>query len=144
MSRELQGLLEQAGKSGFTWWQFRDCDELAGLRRHPDTTDVAGSTDVLVLRHTDVAHAYRTPAGPLEDELAPTRVWWWYGGPTAQTIRALLTLPAPGTPGAPGTLMPIPAPTGVAGDLTPVRIRVPRWSTRPTRSAGSDERVRWA
>lgn len=124
ISQELDELLERAGKAGFVWWEFASGSEprLAGVLSGPDTADV------LVLHDNNVAHAYRTPAGPLDEVFRPDMVWWWFGGPPELTVRTLLSLPAHGAPGAPGPLMPNPAPTGVPGDLTPVRVRAPLWT----------------
>lgn len=130
--RELDDLLEQLGKVGFLWWHFPAAADrpevLAGVYQYPHAETTDGTCDVVVLHHDELAHAYRAPAGPLDEVFRPAQVWWWYGGPPDQTIRALLALPQPGVPGAPGTLMPLPAGTGVAGDLAPVRVHAPRWT----------------
>lgn len=127
--RQLDELFEQLGKAGFTWWHFRATaagpDVLAGLQQHPR----AEAADVFVLHHHELAHAYRAPTGPLEDVFRPDRVWWWFGGPPDQTVRALLGLPRPGASDAPTVLMPLPAPTGVPGELTPVRVQAPLWAS---------------
>jgi hypothetical protein len=128
MSHELQELLEQAGKAGFSWWEFRRTDSsrpdvLAGLLHRGE------ATDVLVLHRDDIAHAYRTPTAQAEDVFRPDQVFWWFGGPPELTVGTLLALPAPDASGAPHRLVPVPVPSGVAGELTPVRVRVPLWQS---------------
>jgi hypothetical protein len=119
---ELDALLETAGRRGYLWHMFRTDrhgpEVLAGVCRHD------GCADVFVLLDTEHARAYRTPTGPDIDLFAPTLVFWWYGASPVWTLRALLTLPAPGAAGA---LVPAPAGLGIPGDRTPVRIRHRRW-----------------
>ena len=101
---------------GYRWQMFhtdRNGPELlAGVRHH------SACTDVIVLSGADVAHAYRLPADPDTDVFAPARVHWWYAASPVWTLRALLTLPAPGDPGAPRTLHPAPPGAGI-----PVTVR---------------------
>jgi hypothetical protein len=92
-------------------------DVLAGVFRW------SAATDVIVLTGAEHAHAYRMPAGPGLDEFAPRAVFWWYRASPVWTLRALLTLPAPGLPGAPATLGPAPPGAGVPGARVPVRVR---------------------
>lgn len=145
---EVDALLEEAGKRGFMWHQYRvdrhGPDVLAGVYQWE------GFADVVVIADVTHAHAYRTPTSPNTDVFAPTHVTWWYGdntrlwqsrpdrlpvtgigaGSLVWTLRALLTLPAPGDPYAPATLVPALPGTGISGARVPVRIRR-RTVTRP-------------
>lgn len=131
---ELEALLEEAGRRGYLWYQFRPDhhgpDVLAGVYRWNHCSDVVVLTDE---RST---HAYRTPTGPAVDVFAPSHVHWWYGRSDGSvpgtvlpgismvwTLRALLTLPAPGEPGGVPPLVAAPNGTGVSGDRVPVRLR---------------------
>ncbi|OLF12725.1 hypothetical protein BLA60_05455 [Actinophytocola xinjiangensis] len=145
---EVDALLQEAGKRGFMWHQYRvdrhGPDVLAGVFQWE------GFADVVVILDDTHAHAYRTPTGPDTDVFAPTRVTWWYGDNTrlwqsrpgllpvtgingdslVWTLRALLTLPEPGHPQAPVTVVPALPGTGISGARVPVRIRR-RTVTRP-------------
>jgi len=118
---ELDGLLETVGKRGYLWHMFRadqhGPEVLAGVLQH------GGCADVFVFSGGDHAHAYRAPTGRHADVFAPIQVYWWYRASPVWTLRALLTLPAPGDPDAPDTLTPVPPGLGVPGDRVPVRIR---------------------
>jgi hypothetical protein len=118
---ELDALLGEAGRRGFLVHMFR-VD-----RRGPEVVasvfNWGGCSDVFVLSGTDHAQAYRMPTGPAADVFAPDHVVWWYRSSPVWTLRALLTLPEPGQPGAPVALSPAPPGLGVPGDRTPVRIR---------------------
>lgn len=118
---ELEALLRKAGEHGYLWHMFRTDrhgpDVLAAVFHH------RGCADVLVLPGQEHAHAYRLPTGPHTDVFAPVQVFWWYGASPVWTLRALLTLPAPGHPDAPVALVPAPPGSGVSGDRVPVRVR---------------------
>lgn len=118
---ELDALLEKAGRRGFMVHMFRSD------RHGPDVVAAVyqweGCADVLVLFDDQRAHAYRTPTGENTDVFAPTHVHWWYGASAVWTLRALLTLPHPGHPDAPGTLVPAPAGARLPGERVPVRMR---------------------
>lgn len=79
--------------------------------------------DVVVLFDDQHAHAYRMPTGEGTDVFSPTHIYWWYGANPVWTLRVLLTLPEPGQPYAPDTLVPAPPGAGVPGSRMPVRIR---------------------
>ncbi|WP_133902172.1 hypothetical protein [Actinophytocola oryzae] len=115
---ELDVLLETAGKRGYLWHMFRvdghGPEVLAGVLQHE------GCADVFVLSGIGNAHAYRVPTCMDTDVFAPTRVFWWYCATPVWTLRAVLTLRAPGELGA---LIQAPAGLGVPGDRMPVRIR---------------------
>jgi hypothetical protein len=57
--------------------------------------------DVVILRDQARASAYRAPTFPGTDVFCPTVVAWQYHASPVWTLRAALTLPAPGDPGAP-------------------------------------------
>jgi hypothetical protein len=118
---ELDALLEKAGKLGFMVHAFR------ADQHGPDVLAAAYQwefcADVVVLVDDQRAHAYRVPTWDGVDVFAPTQVCWWYRGSAVWTLRALLTLPDPGHPDSPGTLVPAPPGTGVTGDRVPVRMR---------------------
>lgn len=140
---ELDALIEEAGRRGFLWHQYR-------VDRHGPEV-LAGvfqwgvCADVVVLTDETSSHAYRTPTDPAIDVFAPTHVHWWYGrsdhtvklpAPDASlpgvdirwVLRALLTLPTPYEPDGLPALIPAPPGTGVSGDRVPVRLR--RWLGR--------------
>jgi hypothetical protein len=118
---ELDALLEKAGKHGYLWHLFRSD------RHGPDVVAAVyrwdGCADVLVLLDDQHAHAYRMPTDEDTDLFAPTRIYWWYGASAVWTLRALLTLPEPGHPNAPDTLVPAPPGAGIPGARMPVRMR---------------------
>ena len=121
---ELDALLEKAGKLGYLWHMFRTDQHgpevLAGVYQR------SGSADVFVFSSDEYAHAYRLPTDTDTDVFAPTRVYWWYGASPVWTLRALLTLPEPGRPDAPDTLIVAPPGLGIPGDRMSVRMRR-RW-----------------
>lgn len=57
--------------------------------------------DVLILRAENDASAYRAPSWPEADLFAPEKVSYQYHASALWTLRAILSLPRPGTPGAP-------------------------------------------
>lgn len=118
---ELDVLLEKVGRLGYMMHMFR------GDQHGPDVLAAVYQwetcADVLVLYDGQRAHAYRTTSGSDVDVLAPSHIWWWYGGCAVWTLRALLTLPAPGDPGAPVSVVPAPPGSGVVGERVPVRMR---------------------
>lgn len=133
---ELDLLIEEAGRRGYLWHQFRlnehGPEVLAGAFRW------GRCVDVVVLADEKGTHAYRTPVDSAADVFAPVRVHWWYGrngdtgGPPGVgmvwILRALLTLPTPSEPGGLPPLVSAPKGTGVPGDRIPVRLR--RWLGR--------------
>jgi hypothetical protein len=118
---ELDALLEKAGKLGFIVHMFRTDrhgpEVLAGVFQR------SGYAGVFVFSSDEYAHAYRLPTDTDADVFAPTRVYWWYGASPVWTLRALLTLPEPGQPDAPDTLIAAPPSLGIPGDRMPVRVR---------------------
>lgn len=121
---ELDALLEQVGKRGFTWHQFRvdqhGPDVLAGVFQW------RGCADVLVLVDDEGTHAYRMPTDADTDVFAPMHVHWWYGGARVGMVwvlRALLTLPRSDQPDGLPPLIPAPPGTGVSGNRIPVTMR---------------------
>jgi hypothetical protein len=125
---ELDPLMEEAGRRGFLWHQFRvdrhGPDVLSGVFHWADCADVVVLTDELT------SHAYRTPTGRVTDVFAPSHVRWWYGRNQAEpgismvwVLRALLALPEPDEPGGMLPLVPAPSGTGISGQRVPVRIR---------------------
>lgn len=135
---ELDLLIEEAGRRGYLWHQFRHDrhgpEVLAGVFRW------GSCVDVVVLADEKGTHAYRTPADATADVFAPVHVHWWYGRSddtvglprsgmvlpgvdVVWILRALLTLPTPGEPGGLPPLISAPKGTGVSGDRIPVRIR---------------------
>jgi hypothetical protein len=121
-------LLEEAAARGYLWHLFRTDrhgpEVLAGVFQHH------GSADVIVFSGAEHAHAYRLPTGRDTDVFTPSRVYWWYAASPVWTLRALLTLPAPGAQDAPRTLHPAPPGAGVPGDRHPVRMRRRAYPTR--------------
>lgn len=122
---ELDALLEKAGKLGFMWHMFRTDQHgpevLAGVFQHSDCADV------VVFNSDGYAHAYRLPTDADTDVFEPRRVYWRYGARPVWTLRAVLTLLAPGHPDAPNTLTPAPSNLGIPGDRIPVRMRRRGW-----------------
>lgn len=57
--------------------------------------------DVVILRGEDDASAYRLPTFDDTDVFEPLLVSWQYHAGAAWTLRAVLTIAAPGQPGAP-------------------------------------------
>jgi hypothetical protein len=118
---ELDALLEKACRLGFQVQMFRvdrhGSEVLAAVYRWRSCADVLVSVD------DRRAHAYRTPTGKDTDVFAPDYVCWWYRGNAVWTLRALLTLPDPRHPGAPGTLVPAPPEAGVSVERVAVRTR---------------------
>jgi hypothetical protein len=115
---ELDALLEKASKVGFIAQMFHPGhgpDVLAIVYQWESCADVA------VLFDDQHAQAYRMPTADDADMFAPTHVYWWYGASAVWTLRALLTLPAPGQPDAPHTL--VPAPSGLPHDRMSARMR---------------------
>lgn len=139
---ELDALIEEAGRRGYMWHQFRTDrhgpEVLAGVFRW------GRCVDVVVLTDEKGSHAYRTPTAAAIDVFAPSHVHWWYGRidnavrlPDSMVLpgvsmvwvlRALLTLPDPEEPGGLPRLVPAPPGTGIPGDRIPVHMR--RWLGR--------------
>jgi hypothetical protein len=118
---EFEALLAEAGKRGFLWYMFRS--DLHGPAVVAGVYQWPGSADVFVLVDQKQAHAYRVPTGRESDVFDPDSVLWWYGGCPVWTLRALLALPEPCHPEAPGPLAPAPCGSGVQGVRVPVRMR---------------------
>ncbi|HEU5471792.1 MAG TPA: hypothetical protein VFV67_14170 [Actinophytocola sp.] len=96
----------------------RQPDWLAAHFAWPDCADV------LILRDEHTATAYRTPAAPDTDLLAPDWVTWVYSHNPIWTLRAVLTLEPPGSPHEPCTLIPAPPACHIpAQGRRPVTIR---------------------
>lgn len=85
--------------------------------------------DVVLLRGEDDASAFRTPTIADADVFAPELVSWQYHAPAAWTLRAVLTIEPPGSPGAPQAVE-CPA----AQCTVPTRLRRPA-TIRPGRAA---------
>jgi hypothetical protein len=119
---ELDALIEEAGKRGYLWYQFRvdrhGPEGMVGVYQWRDCADV------VVLTDDADSHAYRTPADVTPDVFAPSHVCWWYGRSEkigmVWVVRALLTLPHPDEPGGLPALMPAPPDTGVPGKPVPL------------------------
>jgi hypothetical protein len=111
MTDELAALIEKIGKSGFLLHSFQ------GDRHGPDVLaavrDFGGVVDVVIMFDEQRACAYRTPSGPGVDVFGPRHVFWSYASSAVWTLRALLTLAAPGQPDAPSELNPAPFALGV-------------------------------
>jgi len=111
MTDELAALIELIGKSGFMVHAFR------GDRHGPEglaaVRDLGGCVDVMILFDEDRACAYRAPRAPGVDPFAPSQVYWSYASSSVWTLRALLTLAAPGHPEAPTELTAAPTGLGV-------------------------------
>ena len=132
---ELDALIEEAGRRGYLWHQFRPDrhgpEVLAGVLRW------GSCADVVVLTDERSTHAYRTPTEQGDDVFAPMRVHWWYGRNDSAVgcngvsmvwiLRALLTLPTPDERLPP--LVSAPAGTGVSGERFPVRVSLRRESS---------------
>jgi hypothetical protein len=111
MTDELAALIERIGKNGFLLHSFQ------GDRHGPDVfaavRDFGDTADVMIMFDADRAVAYRTPTGPGIDIFAPAQVFWSYASGAVWTLRALLTVAAPGHPDAPAELTPAPRGLGV-------------------------------
>ncbi|MEV6621023.1 hypothetical protein AB0M83_02445 [Amycolatopsis sp. NPDC051106] len=82
--------------------------------------------DVVIIRGEQSAVAYRTPADYRTDVLAPEHVTWVYGDDKSAVwvLRAVLSLPRPGSPAEPRNLIPAPPACRIPLDgRTPVSIR---------------------
>lgn len=129
----LDDLFRELRYHKWTLWLFgkRDAPTLYAATLHWNTC-----TDVLIIRSEDRATAYRTPRFPNADPFRPTVVSWQYGADALWTLRAVLTIGAPGRPDAPlQVLVPAPdaqvplelgrpvtiRPTGLVQDPTPRR-----------------------
>ncbi|MEA5358750.1 hypothetical protein VA596_04320 [Amycolatopsis sp., V23-08] len=97
----------------------------------PDSPDLYAATcrwltytDVLIIRDEHHATAYRTPTFPDTDVFRPSVVSWQYGADPLWTLRAVLTIGAPGQADAPFQVL-APAPdAGVPLEMgRPVTIR---------------------
>lgn len=106
MTDELAALIERIGKNGFLLHSFQ------GDRHGPDVLaavrDFGGTADVVIMFDPERACAYRTPTGQGVDIFAPDNVFWSYASSAIWTLRALLTLAAPGHPDAPADLAAAP------------------------------------
>jgi hypothetical protein len=124
---ELDALLGEIGKQGFLLHAFRV--DLHGPEIVAFTRDYRGGVaDVLLIFDEQYACAHRVPVAAGVDVFAPLRVFWWYASSPVWTVRAVLTLAAPGHPGAPSTLTATPPGYGLPAEgRMPVRIRVRGW-----------------
>ncbi len=101
---ELDDLLNEMRERHWAFHYF-------GLRHDPKAIgavyDWRTCADVVILRDEEDATAFRVPTFPDTDVFAPEMVSWQYHAAAAWTLRAVLTLPQPGAPGAPiGLLTP--------------------------------------
>ncbi|WP_233576080.1 hypothetical protein [Saccharopolyspora rhizosphaerae] len=110
----LDALLQQMRRDGWESYVF-------GPRDAPHAVSVVHRwttcADVLVLRAEDDATAYRTPLRPDADLFAPTTVSWHYHATAEWTVRAVLDLAEPGTPGSPMAVLTPPPDCGVPAGL---------------------------
>lgn len=127
MPDELQLLLDWLGRCGYLIHQF-DHDGHNGPATVAGVLDWGDCLDVVILRDEKRAVAYRMPAEPGADALAPTAVFWSYASCPVWTLRALLTLAQPGHPDAPATLTVAPKGLGMPGEhRLPLRVRKRGW-----------------
>jgi hypothetical protein len=120
---ELDALMDWVGRRGYLIWQFQ-ADHQAGPDIVAAVRDYGGIADVLILRSPDHACAYRMPTGSGIDVFNPEFVYWFYAHNAVWTIRALITLPAPGQVDAPTTVMRTPPGYGIPAEARmPVSIR---------------------
>jgi hypothetical protein len=114
MTDELAALIELIGKRGFMLHSFQGDqhgpDVLAAVCEH------AAAADIVIIFDEHRACAYRTPTGPTADIFAPSHVFWYYASSSIWTLRALLTLAAPGHPDAPADLTPAPPGLGIPSE----------------------------
>ncbi|WP_216204472.1 hypothetical protein [Amycolatopsis aidingensis] len=80
-------------------WGPLDAPRLLAAMLHWDTC-----ADVLILRSEQDASAFRAPVWRGSNPLAPEKVSYQYHAGALWTLRAILSLPAPGTAGAPVTI----------------------------------------
>lgn len=111
---EVDALLDELRQQGWESYVFgpRDDPSAVGMAYRWQTC-----ADVLVLHAEDEATAYRMPLCPNADLFAPEIVSWHYHAPAEWTIRAVLTLPRPGTPDAPLAMLTPPPDCGVPAHL---------------------------
>jgi hypothetical protein len=102
---EFDILIAHLGHLPYVFHEFRigtrDDEALAAVRSWGEIADV------VIVRDESTATAYRSPTGPDLDVFDPVRVFWFYASSAAWTLRALLTLPAPGHPDAPRDLIAV-------------------------------------
>ncbi|MEU5263659.1 hypothetical protein [Amycolatopsis sp. NPDC021455] len=94
----LEELLEELRRRKWVLHLFggREAPEIyAAVHRWPTCADV------IILRDEHRASAYRVPTFPGTDVFSPRVVTWQYHATPVWTLRAVLTLAEPGTPGAP-------------------------------------------
>ncbi|MFL6145544.1 MAG: hypothetical protein ACJ72N_27250 [Labedaea sp.] len=120
---ELDALLERLGRQRFLFHQFQ------GDQHGPEVLaavyDWGGVADVVILYDQRVACGYRLPTGPDTDIFAPRLVYYWFMDCPVWTLRAILTLAAPGHPDAPAELLELPAGYGLPIERRlPVRVRM--------------------
>lgn len=100
VSEELKELLSELRNRHWTLliWGGKKMPELiASMFKYLDSA----VADVLLLRSRSNATAYRVPAVDGASVFNPERVMYQYHATALWTLRALLSLPAPGKPGAP-------------------------------------------
>ncbi|MFI0464526.1 hypothetical protein ACH347_10645 [Saccharopolyspora sp. 5N102] len=118
---ELDDLLGELRRRGWTLilWGPREAPELYAAMYHRAT-----SADVLIIRGEKDASAYRTPVVGDSPVFCPPVVAYQYHAEPTWALRAVLSLPAPGEPGAPmGMEKPSPKCAIPAGLPKPVLIR---------------------
>jgi hypothetical protein len=94
----LEELLEELRRRKWVLHLFggrEEPDVYAAVHRWPTCADV------IVLRDEHRASAFRVPLFPGTDVFSPKVVTWQYHATPVWTLRAVLTLAEPGTPGAP-------------------------------------------
>ncbi|GAB3484412.1 hypothetical protein [Amycolatopsis cihanbeyliensis] len=106
-------------------WGPPDAPRLLAAMLHRETC-----ADVLILRSEQDASAFRAPVWRGSDPLAPEKVSYQYHANALWTLRAILTLPAPGSPGAPVTIE-TPHPRCRIGDHLPRPVLIRPLSPHP-------------
>lgn len=98
MMTELEALLAKLREQHWTqnkWGRAPAPSLLAHWRQ------VGGCVDIALMFSEDDATAWRTPIRQGSDPWRPDLVWWWYVSSALYVHRAVLSLPEPGTRGAP-------------------------------------------
>jgi hypothetical protein len=97
-SLELEDLLSELRRRRWTLlrWGPKDAPDLVAALFSWDAC-----TDVLILRNANYATGYRVPTDRDAEVFNPWAVLYQYHNNPLWTLRAMLSLPAPGTPDAP-------------------------------------------
>lgn len=129
---EVDALLDELRRHGWETYVFgpRDNPHAVGMAYRWETC-----ADVLVLHAEDDATSYRMPLPPDADLFAPATVSWHYHATAAWTIRAVLSLPRPGSPDAPLAMLTPPPDCGVPAQLRRTM------TIRPNPHSGRQRRV---